>query len=293
MKIKIVATTDIGKVRENNEDAFIICPDLSRQEWQHDKTSSYIPLSQLGSLLVVADGMGGTNAGEGASGIAVDTVRAVFSHEAVSSCVSTGGIHQLLQKCVREADDAINRKAWDDPSTVGMGTTIVVGWIIGGIVHIAWCGDSRAYIFNPQTGLKPLTKDHSYVQELVDSGEITKQQAFNHPDSNLITRGLGDINSQSSPDIVSHPVKDDDVLLLCSDGLSGYCTDTDIEQVLQACYTDIDRCKDQLLQIALQSGGHDNICIAMASIIGDRQEAPTEYKPQRSWREGLRKLLNL
>ena len=176
-----------------------------------------------------------------------------------------------------KADEAINRKAWEDPDTVGMGTTIVICWIVGKKAHIAWCGDSRCYLFNPQKGLKSLTKDHSYVQELVDQGEISEQEAFNHPDSNIITRGLGDINSQSTPDIISHPLEANDVLLLCSDGLSGYCKDNDIEHILQDNYLDIDCCNDQLLQLALQAGGHDNICLVLASLIDDNQDAPTKF----------------
>ena len=251
MKIKISATSEIGKVRQNNEDAYIICPDLSKQEWEHEKTPSYIPLGNYGSLLVVADGMGGTNAGEVASTIAVNTVKEVFSHADFSDYINKDSIPQLLQKCVKDADEAINRKAWEDPATIGMGTTIVICWILGKTAHIAWCGDSRCYIFNPKTGLQALTKDHSYVQELVDKGEITEQEAFCHPDSNIITRGLGDIDSQSSPDIISHPLEADDMILLCSDGLSGYCSDNDIEQVLRANYLDIDSCKDQLFQLAM------------------------------------------
>ena len=293
MKIKIVATTDIGKVRDNNEDAYIICPDLSNPEWGNSKTPSYIPLGSFGSLLVVADGMGGTNAGEVASTIAVNTVKDVFSNTSLNESCNEDGIRQLLQECAKKADEAINRKAWEDPDTVGMGTTIVICWIVGKKAHIAWCGDSRCYLFNPQKGLKSLTKDHSYVQELVDQGEISEQEAFNHPDSNIITRGLGDINSQSTPDIISHPLEANDMLLLCSDGLSGYCKDNDIEHILQDNYLDIDCCNDQLLQLALQAGGHDNICLVLASLIGDDQDAPTKFSQGRSWLEGLRRRLNL
>jgi len=293
MKIKIVATTNVGKVRENNEDAFIICPDLSHQEWKHDKTPSYIPLGDYGSLMVVADGMGGTNAGEVASMIAVKTVEEVFSQANIGDCISNDNIDILLQKCVKEADEAINRRVWDDPATIGMGTTIVICWILNEVAHIAWCGDSRCYIFNPQTGLLALTKDHSYVQELVDKGEISVQEAFNHPDSNIITRGLGDVDSQSTPDITSHPLKANDMLLLCSDGLSGYCTDTDIEDVLRSNYRNISECNEQLLQLALQAGGHDNICLVLASLIDNSQEAPSDLSNHKKWKNGLKRLLNL
>ncbi len=306
MKIKIAATTDIGKVRDNNEDAYIFCPDLTNQEWitEHPTSGSlptsgggwrgvYTPLGHFGSLMAVADGMGGTNAGEVASAIAVDTIREVFSNADLNERSSDDDIRQLLQQCVTKADEAINRKTWEDPATAGMGTTIVVCWVRDETAHIAWCGDSRCYIFNPLTGLELLTKDHSYVQELIDRGEISEQEAFSHPDSNIITRGLGDIGSQASPDIVSRPLSPNDVLLLCSDGLTGYCRADDIERTLQDNYLDIGCCNRQLLQLALQAGGHDNICIVQASLIDDDQDAPTPFAHRRSWRDGLRKLLKL
>lgn len=293
MKINIVATTDIGKVRENNEDAFIICPDLNRQEWQHDKTPSYIPLGEYGSLLVVADGMGGANAGEVASTLATTTIRDSLTPERISQCVASGDIPLLLRKCVSDADKAISLRMMEDPSTAGMGTTVVICWVTADTAYVAWCGDSRCYLYHPLRGLSPLTKDHSYVQELVDDGQITAQEALTHPDSNIITRGLGDFDSQSFPDVITHPLEPNDMLLLCSDGLSGYCTDSDIESVLRDNYRDINACNDQLIQLAMQAGGHDNICIVLASLIDDSQDAPASLTRHQKLRHGLKRLLNL
>jgi len=274
MKIKIVATTDTGKERTNNEDAYIICPDLSLQDWAQSQTPTYIPLNEYGSLLVVADGMGGANAGEVASEIAIKTIRHSFSKVNIEHVIKDKTIDVLLNSCIRDADEAINQKILEDPDTSGMGTTIVVCWILNDVAHISWCGDSRCYVYNPYTGLKQLTKDHSLVQEMVDKGEITEKEAIFHPDSNIITRCIGDVDSQCTPDITSYTITPNDILLLCSDGLCGYVVNKEIENVLDANCIDIMKCRDELLKLALDAGGYDNICITLASLIGDNQSVP-------------------
>lgn len=276
MKIKIAATTDTGKERTNNEDAFIVCPDLSQQDWTHSGTPTYIPCSKYGAVLVVADGMGGANAGEVASEIATKAIRSSFSKENIEKSLNPSGIDELIKNSIKNADEAINKRIWEDPYTSGMGTTIVVCWIIDNIAHIGWCGDSRCYVFNPFSGIKQLTKDHSLVQELVDKGEITEKEAFTHPDNNVITRGLGDVDSQSTPEITNYPLSPNDIVLLCSDGLCGYCTNRAIEKILEKNSIDIMKCRDELMKLALDAGGYDNICIALASIIGDYQSIPLE-----------------
>ena len=274
MKIKIVATTDIGKERTNNEDAFIICPDLSQQDWSQNEVPTYIPLNKYGSLLVVADGMGGANAGEVASTIAIKSIRETFSKTNIEKALKDDNINDLLNSCVKNADEAINKQISEDPDTCGMGTTIVICWVIDNTAHIAWCGDSRCYVYNAYKGLKQLSKDHSLVQKLIDNGEITEKEAFTHPENNVITRGLGDVNSQPHPDIVKYSINPNDILLLCSDGLCGYSTNKEIEHVLDANSIDVMKCRDELLKLALDAGGFDNICIALASLINDQQSVP-------------------
>lgn len=274
MKIKIVATTDTGYERTNNEDAFIICPDLSQQDWSRKETPTYIPLNKYGSIIVVADGMGGANAGEVASSIATKTIKRSFSKDNIEKAIKDDEIDGLFYSSIKDADEAIKKKILEDPDTIGMGTTIVVCWVMDGIAHIAWCGDSRCYIYNAFKGLIPLTKDHSLVQELIDKGEITEEEAFTHPDNNVITRGLGEVDSQPQPDIVSYSICANDILLVCSDGLCGYCTNKEIERVLDKDNIDIMKCRDELMKLALNAGGYDNICIALASLIGDNQSVP-------------------
>lgn len=274
MKVRIAATTDKGKVRPNNEDAYIFCPDLGNQEWDRNDIPFYITLSDFGTIMVVADGMGGENAGEVASGIAVMTVKKVFTRKAVEQAVLTGRIEELMKKYVETANEAINTKANQDPSTYGMGTTIVACWIVNEIAHVAWCGDSRCYVYNPLYGLQTLTKDHSYVQELIDSGKITEKEAFTHPDSNVITRGLGDIDVITTPDMIDRRLEAGDTLILCSDGLCGYCPNQSLEGVLSRNYTDVKRCTESLLNLAMDKGGYDNICIIVASVIADNETKP-------------------
>lgn len=274
MKIKIAAITDTGKERTNNEDAFIICPDLSKQVWTLNETPTYIQLNEYGAILVVADGMGGTNAGEVASSIAVESIRESFSRDNIELVISNNTIEDFLRNCIIEADELINKRISNDPETAGMGTTIVVCWIFKSTAHIAWCGDSRCYVYNAFNGLKQLSKDHSLVQELIDNGEITEKEAFTHPDNNVITRGLGDVNTYSQPDITSYPINPNDIILLCSDGLCGYNTNKEIEHILNTNSTDIINCRQELLKLALDTGGYDNICIALASLISNQQSVP-------------------
>ena len=277
MKIKISAAIDTGKERDNNEDALAYCPDLASQQWHDDDMPDYIPLGDCGTLTVVADGMGGANAGEVASSIAINTIKEIFSTDCVKDIVSDDEkIKALLNNAVTTADEHIINKMSIDPETAGMGTTIVICWIINGKAFIAWCGDSRCYVFNPARGLKLLTKDHSFVQELIDSGKITIEEAMTHPDSNIITRGLGDFDTNAVPDIITYDISPNDILLLCSDGLNGYCIDSDIESVLASNYSDVSQCSKLLMQLALSAGGFDNISIIAASLIGDEQEMPSE-----------------
>ena len=173
MKIKISSVLDIGK-RENNEDDMAFCPDLSNPEWRKDKMDAYISLGKSGSLAVIADGMGGANAGEVASSIAIKTVKEMFSTERTAAAVSGGDdtIKSLLEETVKKADSDILARIAVDDDTRGMGTTIVICWLLDNKAYIAWCGDSRCYVFHPVAGLKALSHDHSVVQELVDKGEI-------------------------------------------------------------------------------------------------------------------------
>ena len=275
MNIKISAITDVGKERTKNEDAVLVCPDLEKQNWGETESSNYLALGKYGTMLVVADGMGGANAGEIASSIAVDTAKNYFSQKRLSENeISEKTAYSLLLDAITLSNKAIMNHVETDPDSIGLGTTIVITWVIDRKAYIAWCGDSRCYCYNPKNGLRQLTKDHSYVQELVDKGEITAKQAFNHPNSNIITKCLGDVDAVTEPDMITYEIKDGDVLLSCSDGLCGYCDDNSIEKVLLNNFDNLTLCKDNLLKLAMNAGGQDNITIALCATLPDSQQTP-------------------
>ncbi len=268
MLFRLTASTNVGCVRTNNEDNFIVNEDLTSQDWfVPSDPSKEISLGECGAVLVVADGMGGMNAGEVASAIAIDTVKEAFSVEDLSKIVSSEKkVEAFMKNAIVKADSKIKDKVKEDESTAGMGTTIVIAWVLESVVHVAWCGDSRAYLFNPNSGLIRLSKDHSYVQELVDAGRLDPELAFDHPNSNIITRSLGDSSVKARPDYISHALQNQDYVLLCSDGLCGLCRDEEIAQIM-AETEDIESCKCNLITAALKAGGYDNVTVALLEVV--------------------------
>lgn len=270
IKINIAAGTNVGLVRKNNEDNFIVNKDLRQNEWFVPQPSENIILQELGCILVVADGMGGTNAGEVASAIAVETVQKEFTPERLKKVLmdnetekSGKSIENFLVSVIKSADLNIINASKNDSSTQGMGTTIVLAWIVKDKAYIAWCGDSRCYVFNPNAGLCRLSKDHSFVQELVDQGKLDYENTFAHPYSNIITRCLGDPSTRSIPDFRSYDLNNGDTLVLCTDGLCGLCQDEEIIQIMNDNQADIGTCKDLLIDAALTAGGYDNVTVVL------------------------------
>lgn len=272
MQVTLSAITHPGHERTNNEDTFAFCSDIAHSQWIHDANTVHQDLGELGALLLVADGIGGFNAGEVASDIAVHAIANTFTTEAASQAVFLDANHseerctELLRCAIANADHEINQHVINDFHTVGMGTTIVLAWILPQHTYIAWCGDSRCYLYNSRDGLRLLTQDHSYVQQLVDKGEITPEEALTHPDNNIITRALGDVECPSEPEVTSLPTQTDNTLILCTDGLCGYITNPIIQQTVQALYREPDKCCHALLQLALDAGGYDNIAVATAHL---------------------------
>lgn len=274
--LKIVASTNMGLVRTNNEDNFIVCPDLEKGEWLLPQSEDYLDLGKYGALLVVADGMGGANAGEVASEIAVETIKTLCSPEELEKLVfDDKNIPTFLEDAVQKANDNIRSRSEQDAATSGMGTTIVMAWIYGNVAYITWCGDSRCYVYNSKLGLQRLSKDHSYVQELVDKGELDPETAFHHPYSNVITKCLDGGKKHAVPESRKYELKDGDILLLCTDGLSGLCRDDEIIKILSE-NEDLLTCKNTLINAALSNGGHDNVTVAMADIkiLDDDKDKP-------------------
>lgn len=270
IKFRIAAKTDVGLVRENNEDNFQASADLSVEpmRWVNNEICS---LGEKGALLVVADGMGGMNAGEVASELAIETIRTAFcpknlTHEVMKNRFS---IEKFMNSVIVEADMRIKSEAKAHPESRGMGTTIVIGWLLDGKLYVSWCGDSRAYVYNPKAGLHQISKDHSYVQSLVDKGAISKEDAFDYPESNIITRCLSDSSTKAKPESLLQPydVSDNDIIMLCTDGLSGMIRDHEIEAIIRNNEHDMEVCSDALIQAACDAEGADNITICLCQIL--------------------------
>lgn len=283
VKYKLAAGTNMGLVRTNNEDNFVVCPDLATSDWRIPQVSEYADLGPYGTLLVVADGMGGANAGEVASAIAVETIQEAFTPDRLEDIIKDDkAVQEFMKEVVKAADLRIFKKSKVDSSTRGMGTTVVMAWILGKKVFVCWCGDSRCYMLNKHKGLIRLSKDHSYVQELIDRGELDPDLAMDHPYSNVITRCLGDMENRAVPDTRIFQLHNGDTILLCSDGLSGLCTDLQILDLLIKFRDDPEECKNELISAALTEGGHDNVTVALCNIEfpGDKEDVEDDTLPK-------------
>lgn len=256
--------------RHGNEDnmyvnAMLGSP-IEESFFQLDKET---PVTEYGCILVVADGMGGMNAGEVASEIAVQTVREAFAPEQMKEAFTkdSSSREKYLKRVVENADSAIKKHAGEHPECDGMGSTITLLWLCGEEVTIAWCGDSRIYLFREPDGLKQISKDHSYVQELVDAGKITEEDAFNHPYNNVITRSLGDTSKTAVADSYTLPAFKGDIFLLNSDGLSGVLHDAEMADIIRNHRHSMNACRMALWEAAEKAGWHDNVTAILCEIL--------------------------
>ena len=240
--MKIVGKTDIGLVRETNQDAFKI-----------------IALNQSAGFALVCDGMGGVNGGDRASSIAKleisESIKAFFEEG-----MSEEEIRNGMLRAIDIANQKIYRTAQDHPDLAGMGTTVVLVILYQGKAYVSHVGDSRFYRYQSGT-LVQLTKDHSRVQDLVDRGVITPEEARVHPEKNMITRAVG-IGPDVNVDFLTVDFEPGDKLLLCSDGLSNICRDEEIADVLKN--QEAEQAVETLVELANMGGGHDNITVVIA-----------------------------
>ncbi|HEY1103107.1 MAG TPA: Stp1/IreP family PP2C-type Ser/Thr phosphatase [Burkholderiaceae bacterium] len=236
------ARTDRGMVRDNNEDAVLCDPVLG--------------------LAVLADGMGGYQAGEVASAMATVHIAAELA-QALPAGVALPGVPVLEQR-VRSATENANRAIWqaatDHAGYSGMGTTVVVALYAHDTLVLAHVGDSRAYRLR-QGQLQQVTRDHSYVQEQVDAGLLTPTQALAAPNRNLVTRALG-VENRVTVDVASHALAAGDVWLLCTDGLTDMLTDADMAALL-ALPGNLAHRANALVDAANARGGRDNISVIL------------------------------
>ena len=212
---------------EGNEDSLAILPDVGNPDAALS-SDTVLPLPDKGVLMVVADGMGGHNAGEVASQIAVATVRQMFDTEKIAdkNFDSPKSRADYLEEVVKAADKNICDDAAVNPDRQGMGSTIVMAWIVDNEVTVTWCGDSRAYLYRPGEKLEMLSEDHSLVQDLVRKKNLEYADTFAHPQGNVITRCLGGgSKSNAKPESRQFSIEPGDLIMLCSDGLSGVLFD--------------------------------------------------------------------
>jgi serine/threonine protein phosphatase PrpC len=235
----VVATlTDIGRARPRNEDfvEYYVPPDPQQ-------------LAHKGSIYLVADGMGGHQAGEVASQRAVELAISNYYNE------TTDDVGASLVQAFHLANEQIHNQSLSDAAKNGMGTTLVAAVILGRRVYVANVGDSRAYVINEE-GIIQITEDHSLVEEQVRAGLLTPEQARRHPQRNLVTRALGSRPSVEV-DLFERDFESGDILLLCSDGLTGRVEDPEIAAIVQENHPH--EAVRQLIALANERGGNDNI----------------------------------
>lgn len=269
LKIRLSARCEAAG-RKENEDNYQVAENLavSNAGFQTDKIFS---LGNKGTLLLVCDGMGGMNAGEVASAIGVETIKNLFEPSLLTSEVLANdeSACNYIKRAIVKADSRIKEEAQKDSAKQGMGSTAVMAWLLGQKVYVAWCGDSRCYRYNPSTGLEQLSHDHSYVQDLVDTGQLTPELAFDHPNKNIITRSLGDPRGSARPDAKVYDLRTGDVILLCSDGLSDSLRDNEIEQSISRSQSSMAECRDALWNDSYKAGWHDNVTIVLAQVVDE------------------------
>ena len=243
--MKLFGKTDIGLVRESNQDAF-----------------SFGSFDDGNCWAVVCDGMGGVSGGQIASGICVEKVSEAIKR-GYRDKMNLSSAKNLLSTAINAANSAVFKEAQENIELKGMGTTVVAVLVLEKLCVIAHVGDSRAYILNEV--IKPITKDHSFVQLLIDTGKITEEEAKVHPDRNIITRAVG-ILSFVDVDFDIVDVDENNNILICTDGLNGAVEDDKILDVIKEFGEDS---ADALIETAIISGSRDNIIAVL--LLSDNQ----------------------
>jgi PPM family protein phosphatase len=269
--VHVFAHSDVGRTREHNEDAFVVA-DLARGEplpFDHLRTER---VSDRGTLFMVADGMGGAAAGEIASEMAVEVVLQQLRRRwRDAKTVEPVAFVGTLKAATEVANATIHHYAADHPELRGMGTTATIAGLLGDTLYLAQVGDSRAYLVRDGVAIQ-ITKDQSLMQKLIEAGEITVEEAEMSDRRNIILQALGP-EPLVKIDLTHQRVRRDDVLVLCSDGLSGLVKP---EQIARA-ITDEgspELAAERLVDLANSSGGPDNITVVIARFDGSGLESP-------------------
>ncbi len=234
--------TDKGRTRNTNQD-YVFCEENA--------------VGSFPNLFIVADGMGGHNAGDTASRMCVEEV---VSQIEQSTKVTPIGI---FEQAVAAANEKVFQASLSEKALNGMGTTIVAAVVLGDTAYIVNVGDSRLYVYKDT--FRQVTIDHSLVEEMVQSGKLLKEDMRTHPNKNIITRALG-TNSEVKADCFEIEVDEGDVLLLCSDGLSNMLEDEKIERIIRSNRENMGEAGKQLVKAANEAGGKDNISVVLIQV---------------------------
>lgn len=245
--LELASLTDVGRLRSNNEDSYLY--------WEPDSGEEF---AQKGRLAVIADGMGGYEGGQEASRLAVETIRYIYEHKFGTDSQTT------LVAGMQAAHETIQRFAVEHPQYAGMGTTCTALSIVGRNLSFAHIGDSRLYLIRGE-GIARLTKDHSYVGRLVESGIVRSEDAESHPQRHILTAALGS-GREVAPHTPEQPValEQGDVIVLCTDGLWGLVGEAELEHIAQS-EPPAEACQ-RLVELALQRGGPDNVTVIILRV---------------------------
>ena len=234
--MKTFSVTDAGVVREMNQDYYF---------------SSDTAVGNLPNLFIVADGMGGHKAGDYASRYTIERVVASVSRNTGEEPIA------IMKEAINKANELLVAESREDESKSGMGTTLVIGTIIGNKLFVANIGDSRLYVVGQN--MRQITRDHSLVDEMVRLGEINADEARVHPDKNIITRAVG-TSDRVEADFFEVEITADDTILLCTDGLTNMVRDDEILDIIKK-YDNAQAATMQLVKEANANGGRDNITV--------------------------------
>lgn len=240
--MKAFSITDIGERRRINQD-YVFC--------------EVNPIGNLPNLFIVADGMGGHNAGDYASRFCVE-----FFTQHIRNSEQTAPI-VLIEEAIRDTNEALYAKSKQQAEFEGMGTTFVVATIYDNIMYVANIGDSRLYVIGNE--IRQITEDHSLVQAMVKTGELDQDEAKVHPNKNIITRALG-VNETAQPDFFEVELSRGDIVLMCSDGLTNMLEDEYIERIIRENADDPKTATETLVKFANKHGGKDNIAVIVVKV---------------------------
>ena len=242
--MKTFSKTDIGRKREVNQDYVFV---------------SDQPVGNIPNLLIVADGMGGHNAGDYASKFVVQVLKKELEKS------REDGPRAMLKKAIASANHQLIAESKTDAKLEGMGTTLVAATVIEHTLYFANVGDSRLYLLNDE--IRQLSKDHSLVQEMVRLGGLNAEEAKHHPDKNIITRAIG-VKEDIEIDFFEYRLKKGDIILMCTDGLSNMVEDEELFHIVQG-GRDIVESAQSLVETAKENGGTDNIGIVLVEPFAD------------------------